>query len=263
MRPNLFKERLAKAEPQFGLWLGLANAYTAEICAGAGFDWVVIDGEHAPNDIRSTLAQLQVVQGAGAQSVVRPPYGDTPIIKQLLDIGCQNLLIPMVETAAQAQAIVAAVHYPPRGVRGVGSALARASDFNRIPDYLDRAGAGIGLLIQIETRRGVENIDAILKTEGIDGVFIGPSDLAAAFGHLGHPDHPEVQAVIAELADTLKRAGMPFGILATAEAAARRYLEMGANFVAVGTDVGLLVQGLQQLSARFNRATAPSAPSGY
>ena len=193
---NRFKAALRAGQPQIGLWLGLADPYSAEICAGAGFDWLLIDGEHAPNDVRSILAQLQTLAPYPVSPIVRPPIGETYLIKQLLDIGAQTLLIPMVETAAQAAALVAAVRYPPAGVRGVGSALARASRWQRVPGYLERADAEICLLVQVETRTGLDNLDAIATVEGVDGVFIGPADLSAALGHRGNPGHPDVQEAI-------------------------------------------------------------------
>lgn len=248
---NPFKSNLRAGKFQLGLWLGLANAYTAELCADAGFDWLLIDGEHSPNDLRTILSQLQAVAPYPSHPIVRPPIGETYIIKQLLDIGAQTLLIPMVETAAQAKDLVAAVRYPPQGVRGVGSALARVSRFNRIPNYLATAADEICLLVQVESRRGVENIEAIAAVEGVDGVFIGPSDLAAALGHLGDPAHREVQAVIEQGIARILAAGKAVGILTADETLARRYIALGALFVAVGTDVGLLAKSTQSLADRF------------
>jgi 4-hydroxy-2-oxoheptanedioate aldolase len=193
---NIFKTALAKQTRQLGLWIALGDAYCAEICAGAGFDWLLIDGEHAPNDVRSILAQLQAVAAYPVHAVVRPPAGDVALIKQLLDIGAQSLLIPMVETADQARLLVSAVRYPPRGIRGVGSALARSSQWNGIKSYLDTADDQICLLVQIETRRGLDNLEAIAAVEGVDGLFIGPADLSASLGHRGNPDHLDVQTAI-------------------------------------------------------------------
>ena len=178
---NAFKVAMEGRQLQIGFWLGLANAYTAEIAAGAGFDWVLIDGEHAPNDIRSMLAQLQAI-GTLSHPVVRLPVGETWMIKQVLDIGAQTILVPMVETAEQAKVLVDATRYPPHGVRGVGAALARASAFNRTTDYLTTADDQICLLLQVENRRGISSLDEILAMEGVDGVFIGPADLAADLG---------------------------------------------------------------------------------
>lgn len=258
---NRFKQALREGQPQIGLWLGLADAYCAEICAGAGFDWLLLDGEHAPNDLRSLLAQLQSIAAYEAQSVVRIPIGDTVLIKQTLDLGVQTLLVPMVESAEQATSLVRATRYPHAGVRGVGSALARASRWNRIPDYLQRADAEICLLAQVETVAGLENLDAIARVEGVDGVFIGPADLAGSLGHLGNPAHPEVQRAIEDGIERIRAAGKAAGILSADEALARRYLSLGCGFVAVGVDTTLLARATQTLVDKFKRAAPGSAPS--
>jgi 4-hydroxy-2-oxoheptanedioate aldolase len=248
---NPFKAALAAGQLQIGLWAALANPYTTEICAGAGFDWLLLDSEHAPNDLRSLLAELQAMAPYATAPVVRPRTGDVHLVKQILDIGAQNLLVPMIETAAEAALMVQAVRYPPHGVRGVGSALARASRWNRVPRYLDRADAEMCLLVQVETRKGLDNIEAIAVTPGVDGVFIGPSDLAASLGHLGDPANPEVQRAIAQAVPRILAAGKAPGILATTDAAARAYLDLGCRFVAVGTDVGLLARNAEALAARY------------
>ena len=193
---NPFKAAIKSGKPQMGCWLGLADPYVAEISAHAGFDWLLIDGEHAPNDLRSIIAQAQVIAASGSHAAVRPVIGETWMIKQLLDGGIQTLLVPMVESADQAREMVAAVTYPPDGVRGVGSALARASQFAAIPDYLTTAQDEICLLLQVENRKGMEALDDILQVEGVDGVFVGPSDLAADMGHIGQAGHPEVKAAV-------------------------------------------------------------------
>ncbi|MBC7209543.1 MAG: 2-keto-3-deoxy-L-rhamnonate aldolase, partial [Pseudomonas sp.] len=190
---NTFKQRLRTGQAQIGLWLGLADPYCAELAANAGFDWLLLDGEHAPNDLRGLLGQLQAVAPYPAQPIVRPVIGDTALIKQLLDIGAQTLLVPMVESAEQARQLVRAMRYPPHGVRGVGSALARASRWNSLPGYLDQADEQMCLLVQVENREGLANLDAICAVEGVDGVFIGPADLSADMGHRGNPGHPEVR----------------------------------------------------------------------
>jgi len=193
---NGFKAELAAGAQQIGCWLGLASPYTAEIMAGAGFDWLLIDGEHAPNSIPSILAQLQVLAAYPVHAVVRPSVNDPVQIKQLLDLGAQTLLIPMVETAEQARQAVAAVRYPPYGIRGVGSALARGSRWSRHTDYLKQSDREMCVLVQLESARGLQELDQILAVEGVDGVFIGPADLSAALGHLGNPGHPDVQHAI-------------------------------------------------------------------
>lgn len=254
MPANSFKRALGERRRQIGLWLALADPYASEICAGAGFDWLLLDGEHAPNDLRSLLAQLQAIAayaGNGAHPVVRPPVGDPHLIKQLLDIGAQTLLIPMVETAEQAAAMVAATRYPPHGMRGVGSALGRASRWNRVPNYLQQAQQEICLLLQIESVRGMDNLDAIAAVDGVDGVFIGPSDLAAAYGHLGNAAHPDMVTRIEAAIARIVGAGKAAGILAFDEALVRRYMSLGCNFVAVGADVVTLARETQQLAARY------------
>lgn len=265
MPRNTFKHALAAGQPQIGLWIGLANPLSAELCAGAGFDWLLLDGEHAPNDVPTLLAQLQAVAPYSSHPIVRPVTGDIALIKQVLDIGAQTLLVPMIETPAQAAATVAAMHYPPRGARGVGAALARASRWARVDDYLKTASDELCLLLQIENRAGLDNLEAIATTEGVDGIFIGPADLAASLGHLGAPSHPEVQDEIAKALATLKRLGVPSGILAADETLARKYLAMGASFVAVGLDTSLLVKATSQLAAAFKDVSAPtkSDPAGY
>lgn len=262
MPVNNFKQRLRSGEAQIGLWLGLADAYCAELAANAGFDWLLIDGEHAPNDLRGMLAQLQAVAPYPGQPVIRPVIGDTALIKQVLDIGAQTILVPMVESAEQAFQLVRAVHYPPSGIRGVGSALARASRWNSIPDYLNKADEQICLLVQIENRKGLANLDAIAAVEGVDGIFIGPADLSAAMGHRGNPGHPEVQTAIEDAIVRIKKAGKAAGILSADETLARRYIELGAAFVAVGVDTTVLMRGLQTLAGKFKKTSVPSGSGG-
>ena len=252
MKKNAFKAVLKSGERALiGLWLGLTDPICAEICAGAGFDWLLIDGEHAPNDVRSILSQLQAVAPYPSHPIVRPVSGDIQLIKQLLDIGAQTLLVPMVESAEQARLLVAAMRYPPAGIRGVGAALARASQWNRVPNYLHDANDQMCLLVQVETRLGLDNLDAIAGVEGVDGVFIGPSDLSAALGHLGKPGHADVQAAIEDAIRRIRASGRAAGILSTDEAQARRYLSLGCTFVAVGLDGNLLMRATQDLARKF------------
>ncbi len=258
---NAFKQALGDKQAQIGLWLGLADSYSAELLAGAGFDWLLIDGEHAPNDLRSVLAQLQAVAPYRSHPVVRPAWNDPVLIKQLLDIGAQTLLVPMVQSADDAALAVKACRYPPQGIRGVGSALARASRWNREADYLPRADGQICLLVQIETRLGVENLESILAVEGVDGVFIGPADLSADLGHLGNPSHPEVQAIITASIAKIVAADKAPGILMTNETLAQHYLDLGALFVAVGVDTTLLARSAEALAARFISTPAPAIDS--
>jgi len=263
---NTFKAALGRDAPQIGLWLGLANAYTAEIAAGAGFDWLLIDGEHAPNDLPTMVGQLQAVAASSSHPVIRAPIGEAWIIKQLLDIGAQTLLVPMVETADQAAALVRAMKYPPQGIRGVGAALARASNFNRVPDYLTTANEQTCLLVQVETLAALRAVEEIAAVDGVDGIFIGPSDLAADMGFLGRPGQRAVQDAVEDGIARIIAAGKPAGILTSDETLARRYIELGARFVAVGTDVTLLSQATSSLLARFKTtasAQAPGKSSGY
>ncbi|MDN7355393.1 4-hydroxy-2-oxoheptanedioate aldolase [Acetobacter senegalensis] len=250
---NEFKKALRSGECQFGLWVALANAYTAEICAGAGYDWLLIDGEHAPNDIRSIMAQLQAIEGSSSHAIVRPPVGETWMIKQVLDIGAQTILVPMVESAAQARELVRAVQYAPQGVRGVGAALARASRFNRVSDYLQTAGNEICLLLQVESRLGLAALDEICTVEGVDGVFVGPADLAADLGYIGRPGEPEVQRHIEAALRKIISHGKAAGILTADTVLARNYVSAGATFVAIGTDVGLLAGGGTRLLEDFKK----------
>lgn len=253
---NTFKQAMRDRQARIGLWLSLAQPYTAELCATAGFDWLLIDGEHAPNDVRSTLAQLQAVAPYGSQPVVRAVRGETSLIKQLLDIGVQTLLVPMVDTAEQARALVAATRYPPEGIRGVGSAVARVSRWGARTGYLDEANDEVCLLVQAETATALRNLDAICAVDGVDGVFIGPADLAASMGHRGRPGHPEVQAAIEDAIRRIVASGKAAGTLVSDESLARRYLELGATFVAVGIDTSLLARATRDLAGKFGLGTA-------
>lgn len=248
---NTLKHRLAKGDVLHGIWLGLADAYAAEIAASADFDWLLIDGEHAPNDIRSLSAQLAVIEGKGPAPILRLPDDDPAKIKQALDIGAQTLLVPMVETGAQAEAILRATRYAPEGIRGVGSALARASRFAAIPDYLTSANAQICLLLQVESRAGLAALDDILAVPGVDGVFIGPSDLAADLRHLGNPGHPEVKAAVLDALRRIRAAGRSAGVLSTDAGFIADCTAAGANFVGVGIDVTLFATALRQLARQY------------
>jgi 4-hydroxy-2-oxoheptanedioate aldolase len=247
---NHFKRAIVAGRQQIGLWVSLASAYSAEIVAGAGFDWLVIDTEHSPNEVDNTLLQLQVVASYDVSPVVRPAWNDAVLIKRHLDIGAQTLLIPYVQDANEAGTAVAAIRFPTRGVRGVAG-VTRATRYGRVKDYAKRAEEELCLLVQVETRRGLDNLEAIARTDGIDGVFIGPADLAAGLGHLGDQQHPEVQSAIREAIARIRACGKPAGILATDEASARRYIEWGTTFTAVGVDVMVLASELEKLGAKF------------
>jgi 4-hydroxy-2-oxoheptanedioate aldolase len=258
---NNFKSALAAKRPQVGLWLSMADPYMAEVSATAGFDWLLIDGEHAPNDLRSTLATLQAVAPHPAEPVVRAVQGDTALIKQLLDIGAKNLLVPMVDTAEQAGALVAATRYPPLGIRGVGSAVGRASRWSGRTDYLDIADDEVCLLVQAETVAALSNLGEICAVDGVDGVFIGPADLAASMGYRGRPGHPEVQAAIEAAMRTIVASGKAAGTLTSDPKLARRYLELGCTFVAVGVDLLLFAGAARRLAGEF-KGTAAAAETG-
>lgn len=248
---NHLKSRLAQGETLHGCWLGMADAYAAEMAASCGFDWLLIDGEHAPNELRTTLAQLAVIEPSESLPVVRLRDDDPARIKQVLDAGAQSLLIPMIESAAQARRVVAATRYPPEGVRGVGSSLARASRFSAIQDYLETANGQICLILQIESRAGLAALDDILALEGVDCVFIGPADLAADMGHLGNAAHPEVRAAVMGAIRRIAASGKAAGVLSTEDAFIAECKAAGARFVGVGIDVLMFVEALRARSRQF------------
>ncbi len=259
---NSFKAALKARQQQIGFWLSMADPYLAEVSATAGFDWLLIDGEHAPNDLRSTLATLQAVAPYRSQPVVRVVSGEVHLIKQLLDIGAKNLLVPMVETAEQARLMVAATQYPPLGLRGVGSAVGRASRWSSRTDYLDVADSEVCLLVQAESVAALKNIEAICAVDGVDGVFIGPADLAASMGHCGKPTHPEVQAAIEDAIRRIVASGKAAGTLMADQTLARRYLELGATYVATGVDILVFANAARKLAADFlQNSPAPAKPS--
>jgi 4-hydroxy-2-oxoheptanedioate aldolase len=252
-----------ETRPQIGVWVCSGSPTVAEICAGSGMDWVLIDSEHAPNGLESILAQLHAVQGYPATAMVRAPHGDANLIKQYLDLGVQNLLVPMVNTAAEAEELVRAVRYPPRGIRGVGSALARASRWNRVEDYLSSADDGISLFVQIETGEAVQNIHEILAVEGLAGVFVGPADLAASLGVLGQQDHPDVVAQVHHVIDAARAARVPVGVNAFDPALAERYIAGGIDFILVAADVSVLARSTEALADRYGTGAAASARASY
>ncbi len=253
---NPFLHALRQGQAQIGLWVGLADSTAAEALAGCGFDWLVIDGEHAPNDVRSILQQLRATAPYPTHSIVRPVVGDVALVKQYLDIGAQTLLIPMVDTPEQATLMARAMRYPPQGIRGVGAALARASRWNQIDQYLATADDEMCLLVQAETPTALKNLAAIAAVDGVDGVFFGPADLSASMGYRGQPGHPEVQKAILDGIATVRAAGKAAGILTADRALAQTYLDAGALFVAVGVDVLLLVKAATELAASYGRSRA-------
>ena len=250
--PNRFKRDLSEKKVLIGCWTTLANPNTTEILGLAGFDWLMLDGEHAPNELNTFIAQLMALKDSHSAPVVRPQSNDAVQIKRLLDAGFYNFLIPFVESAEEAARAVAATRYPPEGIRGVSVSM-RGNRFGTIADYHQTCNRNITVAIQIESRAGVANVDAICAVPGVDAVFIGPGDLAAGYGHIGNPAHEEVQAAMRHVFARAAQAGVPVGILAPVEADARRYIEMGATMVAVGSDQGLFRAATQTLRDKYAR----------
>ncbi|MDT3679830.1 MAG: 4-hydroxy-2-oxoheptanedioate aldolase [Burkholderiaceae bacterium] len=248
---NRFLTALRAGRPQIGLWVGLADANAAEALALAGFDWLLLDGEHAPNDPRTVLAQLRALAPYPVQPVVRPVQADVALVKQYLDVGAQTLLVPMIDTAADAERMARAMRYAPGGVRGMGAALARAARWNQVDDYVNQADEQMCLLVQAESVEAISNLREIASVDGVDGVFFGPADLSASMGLRGQLAHPEVQRVLLDGIATVRAAGKAAGILSSDRALAQAYLDAGALFVAVGVDTSLLVQAARELAAAF------------
>ncbi len=252
LQRNEFKHAIAAGKLQIGLWNSLCSNIVTEIVSYSGFDWLLLDTEHSPNELPAVMAQLQSVQRGTATPIVRPAWNDIVLIKRILDVGAQSILVPFVQNADEAKRAVAATRYPPEGVRGI-TGSGRASRYGRTKDYLKKANSEICLLVQVETREAVGNLEAIASVEGVDGVFVGPADLSASFGHIGNPLHPEVQSAIEDVAKRLKKLGKPAGILTPVEEEARRYIEWGYTFVAVGSDLGLVAKGADTLAAKFKK----------
>lgn len=255
---NTFKRALAQGETQIGLFVGLGHGYGAELLGSSGFDWLLIDGEHGPNDLRSIIAQMQALAPHPERLVVRTADHSPAAIKQLLDGGAQTLMVPMVESAAQAQALVRAMRYPPHGIRGVGTAMARAAHWNGVADYFAQADAQMCLIVQIESVAGVAQLDAILQVPGVDAVFIGPSDLAASMGHLGQPGHPQVKAAVEDAIVRIAAAGKAPGVFSADPTVATHYRQLGARFLLVGVDTLLLRNAAVALAGRFRQAPTPA-----
>lgn len=263
MPRNDFKRALQAGETQIGLFLGLANGYAAEVVATAGFDWLLIDGEHGPNDLRSIIQQLQALAPYPVRPVVRTVDHDVARIKQLLDGGAQTLMVPMVETAAEAESLVRAMRYPPHGIRGVGTALARAARWNGVEGYFAQADGEMCLIVQIESTAGLAGLDDILKVDGVDAVFIGPSDLAASMGHLGNPGHPDVKAAVEDAITRIAASGKAAGVFSADPAIAAAYQANGARFLLVGVDALLLRNAAATLAARFRQDSAGKSGAAY
>jgi 4-hydroxy-2-oxoheptanedioate aldolase len=250
--PPTFRDRIAGSDrPQIGMWVSSGSPVVAEICAGAGLDWLLIDGEHSPIGLETISALLQAVAPYPVTPLVRAPSGDAVVLKQLLDLGAQNVLVPMIDTAEQAHAVVRAVRYPPRGIRGVGSALSRGARWNRVEGYMPDADQHVSLFVQVESATGVENAAAVAAVDGVDGVFVGPSDLAASMGVLGQQTHPDVTAAVLKTFEAVRAAGKPVGVNAFDPSVAQAYLDAGASFVLVGADVAMLARGSEALADRW------------
>jgi len=250
---NAFKRALAEGRRPLGFWLSLGSPAVAELVAGAGYDWVLVDTEHSPNELPDVIDQLRALEGGTASPVVRPAWNDPVLIKRLLDAGAQTLLVPFVRNADEAARAVAATRYPPQGIRGVAT-ITRASRYGRVADYVHAAEAELCVVVQLETRGALEELEAIAGVPGVDALFVGPSDLAADLGHLGEPAHPEVQAAIADACARCARLGKPLGTFAPIEADARRYLDMGVRFAAVGADAAVLRRGAADVLEAFRQS---------
>jgi 4-hydroxy-2-oxoheptanedioate aldolase len=248
---NQFKRAIKSGKPQLGLWCSFPTYQTVEVVAGSGFDWLLLDMEHSPNDVGSLTAQMMATKGGTASPVVRAPWNDMVMIKRILDVGAQTILVPYVQTADEAAKAVSYTRYPPEGLRGVASST-RAAGYGRVKDYLNRAANEICVLVQAETVKSLDNLEAICKVDGVDGVFIGPNDLSSAMGHRGNIPHPEVQKTIADSIKRILAYGKAPGIL-VGEADGQRMLDLGALFVAVGADSGLLRTSSEVLAAKFTR----------
>ena len=251
--PNSFRRRLLAGETLIGCWCSLANPITTEVLGVAGFDWLLLDGEHSPNDVGTFIPQLMALKDSPSAPVVRPSWNDAVEIKRLLDAGFYNFLVPFVESAEDARRAVAATRYPPAGIRGV-SVSQRSNRYGSVAGYFQGINEQVCVMVQIESRQGLAAAAEIAAVNGVDGIFVGPSDLAAALGHLGDSSHPATQAAIGQIFDVARVAGKAIGILAPDEADARRYLQMGARFVAVGSDLGAFRSATQALRDRFAKS---------
>lgn len=259
---NRFRAGLETGNTQFGLWLGIPDISIAEMMAGAGFDWLLIDHEHGPYELRDVMAHLQAIAPYDVAPIVRPVDGNPALLKKLCDIGAQSFLVPMVDTAQEAADIVAAVKYPPQGRRGLGTSMARAARWNTVPGYLQKANEEIVVIVQAETTTAIENLDAIASTDGVDGVFIGPSDLSASMGYVGNAGHPDVVETVSNGLRTIRAADKYAGLLCLDEAQVGHFVECGASFVGVGVDALLIGNAARSLAARY-KSDDDSGEAGY
>lgn len=263
LSPNRFRSGLESGQTQFGLWLGIPDVSVAEMMAGAGFDWLVVDHEHGPFEVRDVMAHLQAMAPYDVAPIVRPVDGDPALLKKLCDIGAQSFIVPMVDTAEQAADIVSAVKYPPDGRRGLGTSMARAARWNAVPGYIGKANDEMVVVVQAETTTAIANLEAIAKTPGVDGVFIGPSDLSASMGHAGNTSHPDVIEAVGSALRTIRKAGKHAGLLCLEESQVAHYIDCGANFVGVGVDTLLIGNSARSLAARYKGRDGDESTAGY
>lgn len=263
IRPNRFKAGLASGTTQFGLWLGIPDSSVAEILAGAGFDWLVVDHEHGPFEVRDVLSHLQAMAPYDVAPIVRPVDDDPALLKKLCDIGARSFVVPMIDTAEQAAAVVGAVKYPPEGRRGLGTSMARAARWNTVPGYAQKANDEMCVIVQAETVSAMANLESIAAVEGVDGIFIGPSDLAASMGHPGHIAHPDVIDAVSDGIRRIRAAGKHAGLLCLDESKVAHFIDCGANFVGIGVDTLLIGNSARALAARFSSVAGDSSPADY
>jgi len=260
---NRFRAGLESGRTRYGLWLGIPDPSVAEMMAGAGFDWLLVDHEHGTFELRDVLAHLQAMAPYDVAPIVRPVDANPALLKKLCDIGAQSFIVPMIDTAEQAARVVSAVRYPPGGRRGLGTSMARAARWNTVPGYLGKANDEMVVIVQAETVTAIENLEAIAGTPGIDGVFIGPSDLSASMGHVGNVSHPEVVETVGNALRTIRAAGKHAGLLCLDEVMVTHYEECGANFIGVGVDTLLIGNAARSLAARYRSGKGPSTDAGY
>jgi 2,4-dihydroxyhept-2-ene-1,7-dioic acid aldolase len=250
---NNFKEKIKNNELQIGLWVTSTTPFLAEVTATAAYDWLLLDGEHAPNTMQNFYGQLQAIQPYNSHPIIRPVEGSRANIKQILDIGAQTILIPMVESAEQAREMYLSMCYPPKGYRGVGASVARASRWNRIPDYMNGIEENLCLLVQVENVEGFKHLDEIAQVEGVDGVFFGPADLSTDMGYAGDASIPEVQKALEKGIKRVRELGKAAGTLAVDTAMAKKCIDWGATFVAVGVDMLLYTKALDETLTLFKK----------
>lgn len=263
MPKNRFKAGLAAGNPQYGLWLGIPDPSVAEMLAGAGFDWLVVDHEHGAFELRDIISHLQAMAPYDVAPIVRPVDDNPALLKKLCDIGAQSFIVPMIDTADQAAAVVAAVKYPPEGRRGLGTSMARAARWNTVTGYVDRANDEMCVIVQAETVTAMENLEAIANTDGIDGVFIGPSDLSASMGHIDDASHPDVVAAVGNGLRVIRDAGKHAGLLCLDESKVQHFIDCGANFVGIGVDTLLVGNSARNLAAKYTSGEREPTPAGY